>query len=61
MINNPHGIRNAPEKISMLAFKKIIPPTIITRSRIEVERFIKKYNKSIIKPLYGNGGEGVFF
>ncbi len=61
LINNPQGIRNAPEKISMLAFKKIIPPTIITRSRVEVDRFIKKYNRSIIKPLYGNGGEGVFF
>ena len=36
-INHPKGIRNAPEKISMLNFKKIIPPTIITRSKKEVD------------------------
>tara|TARA_B100000401_G_C52636357_1_gene638525 strand:- start:226 stop:882 length:657 start_codon:yes stop_codon:yes gene_type:complete len=59
-INNPKGIRNAPEKISMLAHKKIIPPTIITRSKIEVDNFVKKYGKSVIKPLYGNGGESIF-
>lgn len=59
-INNPKGIRNAPEKISMLAHKKIIPPTIITRSKTEVESFLKKHGKSVIKPLYGNGGESIF-
>ena len=59
-INNPNGIRNAPEKISMLSHKKIIPETIITRSKIEVKSFIKKYGKSVIKPLYGNGGESIF-
>ena len=59
-VNNPKGIRNAPEKISMLAYKKIIPPTIITRSRTEVNNFQRKYGKSVIKPLYGNGGESIF-
>ena len=59
-INHPKGIRNAPEKISMLNYKKIIPPTIITRSRIEVDRFIQKHGKSVIKPLYGNGGDSIF-
>ena len=44
----------------MLAHKKIIPPTIITRSKIEVDNFINKYGKSVIKPLYGNGGESIF-
>lgn len=59
-INNPKGIRNAPEKISMLAFKKIIPPTIISRSKNEVDIFVKKNGKSVIKPLYGNGGDSIF-
>ena len=59
-INHPNGIRNAPEKISMLNFKKIIPPTIITRSKKEVDGFVKKYGKSVIKPLYGNGGDSIF-
>ena len=51
LINNPQGIRNAPEKISMLAYKKIIPPTIITRTKKEVDNFVEKYGKSVIKPL----------
>ena len=59
-INNPMGIRNSPEKISMLAFKNIIPPTIITRSKSEVEIFLQKNGKSVIKPLYGNGGESIY-
>lgn len=59
-INHPKGIRNAPEKISMLAYEKIIPPTIITRAKNEVDNFTKKYGKSVIKPLYGNGGESIF-
>jgi glutathione synthase len=59
-INHPKGIRNAPEKISMLNYKKIIPPTIITRSKREVDFFVKTYGKSVIKPLYGNGGDSIF-
>ncbi len=59
-INHPRGIRNAPEKISMLAYKKIIPPTIITRTKKEINDFTKKNGKCVIKPLYGNGGESIF-
>ena len=60
-INSPAGIRNAPEKILMLKFSKLIPPTIITRSFDEIKKFMKKYEKAVIKPIYGNGGEGIFF
>jgi glutathione synthase len=60
IVNSPVGIRNAPEKISMLAHQKIIPPTIVTRLKIEVDRFLDKHDKAVIKPLYGNGGEGIF-
>ena len=60
IINNPQGIRNAPEKLLMLRFQKLIPPTIITRSFEEVEKFLNKYKKCVIKPLYGNGGEDIF-
>ena len=59
-INHPKGIRNAPEKISMLSFKKIIPPTIITRSKKEINVFTKKNGKCVIKPLYCNGCESIF-
>ena len=60
IINSPTGIRNAPEKILMLKFRDIIPPTLITRSRNEIDLFMKKFKKSVIKPLYGNGGQGIF-
>ena len=59
-INHPKGIRNAPEKISMLSYKTIIPPTIITRAKKEIDFFTKKNGKCVIKPLYGNGGESIF-
>ena len=60
VINSPAGIRNAPEKILMLKFKDIIPPTIITRSRNEIDLFMRNHMKSVIKPLYGNGGQGIY-
>ena len=41
-INHPNGIRNAPEKISMLSYKEIIPPTVITREKKEINDFIKQ-------------------
>jgi glutathione synthase len=61
IINNPQGIRNSPEKILIFDFPKLMPPTIVTRSKDHVIRFLKKYKKAVIKPLYGNGGEGIFF
>lgn len=61
VINNPKGIRNSPEKIMIFDFPKLIPPTIVTRSKYQVIEFLKQYKKAVIKPLYGNGGEGVFF
>ena len=60
VINSPAGIRNAPEKILMLKFKDIIPPTLITRSRKEIDLFMSSFKRSVIKPLYGNGGKGIF-
>ncbi len=60
LVNSPAGIRNAPEKILMLKFKDIIPPTLITRSRHEIGLFMNNYKKAVIKPLYGNGGQGIF-
>ena len=61
IVNDPIGIRNSPEKILIFDFPKLIPPTIVTRSKRQVIEFLKKYKKAVIKPLYGNGGEGVFF
>ena len=60
VINDPKGIRNSPEKILIFDFPNLIPPTIITRSINQVMKFLEKYKQAVIKPLYGNGGEGVF-
>ena len=59
IINNPTEIRNNPEKLSMFNFKKFIPDTLISEDQIEIKKFIKKHKVVILKPLYGNGGEGI--
>jgi glutathione synthase len=59
ILNDPKSIRDNPEKLSMFNFKSIIPPTIISKNVEQCFNFQKKYKKTIIKPLYGNGGEGI--
>ncbi len=61
VLNNPFHVRNAPEKIFVTEFSKYMPETLITRHIDEIIKFKKKNKNIIIKPLYGNGGEGVFF
>ena len=59
VINNPSEIRNNPEKLSMFKFKNIIPKTLISENLKEIQNFIQKYQYTILKPIYGNGGEGI--
>ena len=59
ILNDPKSIRDNPEKLSMFNFKNIIPPTIVSKNIEQCFNFQKKYKKTIIKPLYGNGGEGI--
>lgn len=59
VVNNPAEIRNNPEKLSMFNFKNLIPDTLISEDLTEIQNFIKKYKFTILKPLYGNGGEGI--
>ena len=59
ILNNPKSIRDNPEKLSMFNFKSVIPPTLISKNIEKCFNFQKKYKKTIIKPLYGNGGEGI--
>lgn len=60
VVNDPFWVRNAPEKIFVARFQDLMPPTLITRSRVEIDRFRSVHRDIILKPLYGNGGEGVF-
>lgn len=58
--NNPSEVRNAPEKIFVTEFPDLMPETLITRSTDEIRKFRDEFKDIIIKPLYGNGGAGVF-
>ena len=61
VLNNPFYVRNSPEKIFVTEFSNFMPETLITREPNEIIHFKKKNKNIIIKPLYGNGGEGVFY
>lgn len=60
VMNNPDEVRNAPEKLFVTQFKDLMPPTLITRREDEVKAFREEHGEIIVKPLYGNGGAGVF-
>ncbi|MBD8066436.1 glutathione synthase [Devosia sp. PTR5] len=61
VVNPPATVRNAPEKILVTDFPELMPPTLVTRDRDEIYAFRKEHGNIIVKPLYGNGGAGVFF
>jgi glutathione synthase len=60
VVNDPAHVRNAPEKLFVTEFTDLTPPTLITRDAEEIRLFRKEHGDVIIKPLYGNGGAGVF-
>ena len=60
VVNDPVEVRNAPEKLFVTHFADLLPPTLITRSREDIVAFRAEQQDIIIKPLYGNGGAGVF-
>ncbi len=60
VVNDPVQVRNAPEKLFLLRYPDLMPPTLITRDVEELRRFRSRHGDIILKPLYGNGGAGVF-
>lgn len=58
--NDPKWVRSCPEKIIPLEFPDLIPDTLISRDKISIDAFRAKHKDIILKPLYGNGGTGVF-
>jgi glutathione synthase len=60
VVNDPAHVRNAPEKIFVTHFPQLMPPTLITRDRAEIEEFRREHGDVVMKPLYGNGGAAVF-
>jgi glutathione synthase len=60
VVNDPFWVRNFPEKLLVLRFPDLTPPTMIARSLDEIRAFKARHGDIILKPLYGNGGAGVF-
>lgn len=60
VVNDPASVRNAPEKLFVLKFPELMPETLVTADRRRIAAFRELHGDIIIKPLFGNGGAGVF-
>jgi len=60
VVNDPVQVRNAPEKLFVTHFPELMPPTLITSDRDAIMEFRREHKNIIVKPLFGNGGAGVF-
>ena len=60
VVNDPVSVRNAPEKLFVTHFPELMPPTLITYDPAEIKAFRAEHKDIILKPIYGNGGAGVF-
>lgn len=60
VVNDPASVRNAPEKLFVLKFPELMPETLVTSDTREIVRFRQEHGDIIVKPLFGNGGAGVF-
>src|SRR3954447_2878108 len=60
VVNDPAAVRNAPEKMFVTEFPKLMPPTLITRDLAEIKAFRAEHGDIVMKPLYGHGGGAVF-
>ncbi|MCF3945495.1 glutathione synthase [Acidiphilium iwatense] len=60
VVNDPASVRNAPEKLLVMEFPDLMPPTLIAWNRQAIRDFRARYQDIIVKPLFGNGGAGIF-
>ncbi len=60
VVNDPAQVRNAPEKVFVTQFPKLMPPTLLTRDLTEIKAFRAEHGDIVMKPLYGHGGGAVF-
>ena len=60
VVNDPFWVRNSPEKLLVLRFQGLTPPTLVARDLATIKAFCAVHGDVILKPLYGNGGAGVF-
>ena len=60
VVNDPVSVRNAPEKVMVLNYRRFMPPTLVTRSVYEVRKFMTEHGAVVVKPIHGNGGKAIF-
>ena len=60
VVNDPAAVRNAPEKLFVMRFPELMPPTLITRDRAAIDAFREEHGDIVMKPLFGAGGQAVF-
>jgi glutathione synthase len=60
VVNDPASVRNAPEKIFVMGFSDLMPPTLISRDKDEINAFRAEHGAVVMKPLHGHGGAAVF-
>lgn len=60
VVNDPASVRNAPEKLLVMEFPDLMPPTLIAWDRAAIREFRAHHRDIIVKPLFGNGGMGIF-
>ena len=61
IINDPASVRNIPEKLHSMEFLRFMPATIFTKNFKEIDKFLKKHKKIVIKPTHGYGGKNILF
>ena len=60
VVNDPRSVRDAPEKLFVMDFPDLMPPTLVARDRDAIEAFRREHGDVVMKPLYGFGGAAVF-
>jgi glutathione synthase len=60
VVNDPYWVRNSPEKLFVTEYPDLMPPTLITSDPETIRSFRAEHREIVVKPLYGNGGSGVF-
>ncbi|HVB88614.1 MAG TPA: glutathione synthase [Beijerinckiaceae bacterium] len=60
VVNDPASVRDAPEKLFVMRFPELMPPTLVSRDRDSIEAFRAEHGEIVMKPLYGHGGSSVF-
>jgi glutathione synthase len=60
VVNDPASVRNAPEKLFVMNFPQLMPPTLISRDLDEINAFRDRHGAVVMKPLHGHGGAAVF-